>query len=163
MIADHILFTLLRPRVRRHRLTIPNRRFLYSKRTFPGLLSHRNQLWARSASALLIVGSKQTFVPPGKHQPTVSHTHSLDTGAAWANFALQALGAGWHTRAMAGFDIDGARTTLRVPDHCRVEAAIAIGKLGDKSSLPESLQAQEAPIDADRRRRQRWRGSPRQQ
>jgi hypothetical protein len=34
---------------------------------------------------------------------------------------------------------------LNVPDDCRVEAAIAIGRLGDRSCLPENLQAREEP------------------
>jgi nitroreductase len=126
-------------------------RFLYSKRgshswlKFLALLSARNQSWAKNAAALLIVVSKQTFVPPGQQQPVVSRTHSFDTGAAWANLALQASLAGWHTHAMAGFDVDRARTTLNVPDDYRVEAAVAIGRLGDKSSLPEAFRALENP------------------
>jgi nitroreductase len=126
-------------------------RFLYSKRGSPswpkflGLLSERNQSWAQNAAALLVVVSKQTFVPPGQQEPIVSRTHSFDTGAAWANLALQASLAGWHTHAMAGFDVDRTRTELNVPDDYRVEAAIAVGRLGDKSSLPERLQALENP------------------
>ena len=126
-------------------------RFLYSKRDsdswpkFLALLSERNQSWAKNAAALLVVVSKQTFVPPGQQEPIVSRTHSFDTGAAWANLALQASLAGWHTHAMAGFDVDRARTVLNVPDDCRVEAAIAIGRLGDRSCLPEDLQAREKP------------------
>ena len=34
-----------------------------------------------------------------------------------------------------------------MPDGYRVEAAIAIGKRGDKSLLPESLQAREVQSD----------------
>jgi hypothetical protein len=46
---------------------------------------------------------------------------------------------------MVGFDIPRAAIELGVPDEYRVEAAIAIGRQGDKSTLPEPLQAREAP------------------
>jgi nitroreductase len=151
-IADHTLLTLLE--AARWAPSSHNSqpwRFLYSKRgshswpKFLALLSERNQSWAKNAAALLIVVSKQTFVPPGQQQAIVSRTHSFDTGAAWANLALQASLAGWHTHAMAGFDFDRARTELNVPDDYRVEAAVAIGRLGHKSSLPEPLRAREEP------------------
>jgi len=34
-----------------------------------------------------------------------------------------------------------------VPERFRIEAAIAIGRQGDKATLPEALQAREAPSD----------------
>jgi nitroreductase len=151
-IADHVLLTLFEAaRWAPSSYNSQPWRFLYSKRgsdswpKFLDLLSERNQSWANNAAALVVVVSKQTFVPPGQQQPIVSRTHSFDTGAAWANLALQASLAGWHTHAMAGFDVDRARTALHVPDDFRVEAAIAVGRLGDKSSLPEPLRAMENP------------------
>jgi nitroreductase len=125
-------------------------RFLYAKRgskpwpTFLGLLSQRNQSWATNASVLIVAASKRTFAPPGREEAP-SYSHSFDAGAAWANLALQATMAGWHAHAMAGFDVERARTDLNVPDDHRVEAFIAVGKRVDKSSLPEALQAMEVP------------------
>ena len=52
---------------------------------------------------------------------------------------------GWHVHGVAGFDHDRARIHLRVPVGFTVEAAYAIGRLGDKSRLPEALQARENP------------------
>jgi hypothetical protein len=46
---------------------------------------------------------------------------------------------------MTGFDIPRAAVELNVPDDYRVEAAIAIGRVGDKSILPESIRAREQP------------------
>jgi hypothetical protein len=46
---------------------------------------------------------------------------------------------------MVGFDRDRAFSSLNVPAGYRVEAAIAIGKLGPKTLLPEALAAREAP------------------
>jgi hypothetical protein len=48
---------------------------------------------------------------------------------------------------MVGFDKERAATELGVPDEYRVECAIAIGRQGDKSILPEALQAREVPTD----------------
>ena len=38
-----------------------------------------------------------------------------------------------------------ARAALHVPEDCRVEAAVAIGRLGPKTLLPEMLQARAFP------------------
>ena len=46
---------------------------------------------------------------------------------------------------MTGVDFGRAREELGVPGRFRIEAAAAIGRIGDKSLLPEVLQASEAP------------------
>jgi hypothetical protein len=46
---------------------------------------------------------------------------------------------------MGGFDHDRAAAELNVPDDYRVEIALALGRPGDKSLLPESLAARETP------------------
>ncbi|MNF03128.1 hypothetical protein D3C76_905650 [compost metagenome] len=46
---------------------------------------------------------------------------------------------------MAGFDKALARTELKVPEGYELHAMIAIGKLGDKATLAEALQAREVP------------------
>ena len=126
-------------------------RFLYAKREhsdfakFLGLLVERNQAWAKNASVLTILVSKKTMRPPGADKDVPSRSHSLDAGAAWAYLALQASMSGWHAHAMVGFDYERARTELNVPEDCEVECAIAIGRRGDKSTLPEGFQAVEAP------------------
>ncbi len=126
-------------------------RFLYAKRDTPafakflGLLVEFNQSWAKNASVLIIVLSKKTFAPPGKTEAKPSHSHSFDAGAAWGYLALQAARSGYAAHAMAGFDIPRAAVELNVPDDYRIEAAVAIGRLGDKSILPESIRAREQP------------------
>jgi nitroreductase len=126
-------------------------RFVYARRGTPqwesllGLLNDFNRSWAEKASVLFIVLSKTTFTPPGAAAPVPAVSHSFDTGSAWAYLALQASLSGWHAHAMVGFDKDRARTELGVPADFSVEAAVAIGKLGDKSILPEGLQAREVP------------------
>ncbi len=126
-------------------------RFLYALRDtahwerFLGLLVAFNQSWAKDASALVVLVSNSTMRPPGAEKDVPSHSHSLDAGAAAANFALQASRMGWHVHGMVGFDMDRAFAELNVPQGYRVEAAYAVGRIGDKSRLPEALQAREAP------------------
>lgn len=125
-------------------------RFVFARRgtshwdTLLGILNDFNRSWAQNASALIIAISKETFTgPDGKEAPAVAHT--FDTGAAWGFLALQASLSGWATHAMIGIDKEKARTVLGIPAGHTVEAAIAIGKQGDKAMLAESLQAREMP------------------
>jgi nitroreductase len=124
-------------------------RFIFARRDtehWPrllGLLTESNQRWAKNASALVILVSKTTVLSNGAEVP--SWSHSLDAGAAWCSLALQAHLSGWAAHGMVGFDRERAVAELGVPDGYRVEAAIAIGRRGDRSLLPESLQAREQP------------------
>lgn len=126
-------------------------RFLFALRDTPNwqrylnLLGEFNRGWAQHASALVVVLSKTTFAPPGSTEEKPALSHSFDTGSAWGFLALQASLAGWHTHGMAGFDRELARTELKVPADHEIHAIIAIGKLGDKAILSESLQAREVP------------------
>jgi nitroreductase len=112
---------------------------------FLAFLIEFNQSWAKNAGALIIGISKKTFLPPGKTEPIVSRSHSLDTGAAWGYFALQAQKLGYSAHGMAGFDIERTAKELNVPDDYNVELAIAVGTPGDKTLLPDYLQAREIP------------------
>ena len=126
-------------------------RFIYAKQgtdnwpRFVGLLSEFNRAWAQNASALVVLLSKTHFVPPGKSQAIPATTHAFDAGAAWANLALQASLAGWHTHAVGGYDKEKAREVLAVPADYELQSAIVIGKRGDKSLLSPSLQEREQP------------------
>lgn len=126
-------------------------RFVYAHREgadwerFVGLLLPFNQMWARHASVLIYILSDTLIQLPRDSKQTVSHSHSFDAGAAWAMMALQAFRLGLRTHGMTGVDFDRARVELCVPDQFRIEAAIAIGRPGDKSKLPPELQAREAP------------------
>jgi nitroreductase len=128
-------------------------RFIYARRNtehWPrllGLLTESNQLWARNASVLIILVSKMTVLPRGAEKEVPSWSHSFDAGAAWCSLALQAQRSGWAAHGMVGFDKERAASELGVPNGYRVEAAIAIGKRGDKSLLPEPLKAREQPND----------------
>ncbi|WP_419729489.1 nitroreductase family protein [Lichenicola sp.] len=126
-------------------------RFVYALRDTPswdgflGLLNEYNRSWAKQAGALVVLLSKSTLLPPGKDREIPSHSHSLDAGAGWAYLALQASISGWAAHAMVGFDMDTAFAQLQVPQGYRIEAAIAIGRPGDKSLLPAAMQEREVP------------------
>lgn len=110
-----------------------------------GLLLPFNAGWAQHASALVFVLSDKLITAPGSDEAKPAGTASFDAGAAWGSLALQAHLLGLHTHAMAGFDHARATSELGAGDRFKVEAAVAIGRIGDKAALPEGLQAREAP------------------
>ncbi|CAM8659537.1 MULTISPECIES: nitroreductase family protein [Sphingobium] len=128
-------------------------RFLYAHRDsadwsrFLRLLLPFNQAWVQNAGAIVFILSDTLMAAPGSEDYKPSHSHSFDAGAAWALLALQATRLGYHTHGMTGVDFDKARAELAVPERFRIEAAVAIGRQGDKAVLPEALQAREEPSD----------------
>lgn len=126
-------------------------RFVYALRdtahweAFLALLNPFNQSWAKAAGALVVIVSNPKMLPPGAKEWVPSHSHSFDAGAAWAQLALQATKSGWAAHAMVGFDMARAAAELHVPEGWRVEVAVAIGRQGDRSLLPEQMAAREVP------------------
>lgn len=126
-------------------------RFLFATRgdadwdAFLQALLPFNRAWAQHASALVFLVSDQLMDDGKPDGPSESRTASFDAGAAWASFAFQAIRLGLHTRGMAGFDPDHAREALAIPRRFRIEAAIAVGRKADASTLPDNLQGREAP------------------
>jgi len=122
-------------------------RILYARRgtehwqLFLDLLVDGNKVWVKDAAALLLFASKTTFDFNGKTYPT----HSFDTGAAWQNLALQGSLKGYVVHGMQGFDYEGARTALGIPEEFRIEAMAAVGMPGEKEALPEKIQVGETP------------------
>lgn len=110
---------------------------------FLGLLATRNREWAQRASALVAIVSNTRIERRGE----VVHngSHSFDTGAAWANFAHQALLLGWHTHGIGGFDREGARFALAIPDDYAVETIVAIGRQDTLETLHADFHAGEQP------------------
>ncbi|HEX8662254.1 MAG TPA: nitroreductase family protein [Brevundimonas sp.] len=125
-------------------------RFLYAHRggadweRFLGLLIPWNQAWAQSASVLVFILS-DSLVETKSGGVAASHSHSFDAGAAWASMALQATRMGWFAHGMSGVQFERARDELGVPERFRIEAAVAIGRIGDPATLPEKLRAREVP------------------
>lgn len=127
-------------------------RFLYARRgdadweRFLGLLIPWNQSWARSASALVyILSDSLPFTDKNSGEPQPSTTHSFDAGAAWACLALQASLMNYLAHGMSGIQYELARSELRIPERFTLNAACAIGRLGDPAQLDEKLRAREYP------------------
>lgn len=126
-------------------------RFLYGRRDtaawapiFDALVPF-NQSWAQHASALVVAIARTHTLPTDGSEPKPNGSHAFDTGAAWASLAFQATLSGWYAHAMGGFDGARLRANLAVPDSHALLAVIAIGRPGDKSSLPAPLQEREQP------------------
>jgi nitroreductase len=121
--------------------------FLYAHRgdenwdRFLALLVEFNQLWAKDASVLLFAVSDT--LARGGSEPSPNHSHSFDTGSAWALLALQAAHMGYAAHGMTGVDFARAAQELGVPQDHRIEAAIAIGKQAPADRLPEMLRGKE--------------------
>lgn len=109
------------------------------------VLAESNQVWAKTASALVIIFSDMLSRKDDGSEPKPFRSHSFDAGASWAMLAMQAVYSGYYAHGMGGVDFDRAIEVLNVPQGYRAEAAVAIGKLADKSLLPEHLQAREIP------------------
>ncbi len=121
-------------------------RFIYGIKGEPefdtllSLLIPFNEGWAKNAGALIFVASVTSF--DGERQNV---SNSFDAGAAWMSLALQAHSMGLITHGMGGIEREKVPLVLEFSPLLKVEAAIAVGYQGEASSLPEGLQAREAP------------------
>jgi nitroreductase len=107
------------------------------------LLAPRNLRWAAQASALVLILSERKLERRG--EVVDNGSHSFDTGAAWANFAHQALLLGWHTHGIGGFDHAATRERLSIPDELAIEAIVALGRQGDLETLDPEFHDAETP------------------
>jgi nitroreductase len=104
----------------------------------------KNRAWAGGAPLLMFLLARRHFQKTGaenRHAP-------YDAGAAWMALALQARKLGLYAHAMAGFNPDKAYEALGVSrEDYLVMTAIAVGRRGDASGLPEDLRLIESPND----------------
>jgi nitroreductase len=125
-------------------------RFIYGHRgsaAFDAIystLDEGNRRWADKASVLVVIVS-QTHRKGADGEMRPAYTHAFDTGAAWAYLALQATHAGYHAHGMGGIDRAKVMEVLGIPEGFRVEAAVAIGRIAPKETLPEDLMKREVP------------------
>jgi nitroreductase len=102
----------------------------------------KNRAWALRAPMLMFLLTRCRFGRTGKENRHAAH----DAGAAWMALALQARKLGLYAHAMAGFNSDAAYALLAVArEEVDILTAIAVGRLGDPSGLPEDLRAMETP------------------
>jgi nitroreductase len=99
-----------------------------------------NQDWAKTAPVLILSVARKHFSHSGELNRHAWH----DTGAAMANFSLQATALGLHTHSMAGFDHDKAKAAFQIPDDFDTVAVTAAGYLGNPETLPEPLRKGES-------------------
>lgn len=98
-----------------------------------------NKTWAENAPALVMVVAKNNFVY--KNRPNFHAAY--DTGAAAAQFVLQATKEGLSVHQMGGFVADKARATLNIGDAFTPIAMMAVGYKGDPESLAGPLKQRE--------------------
>lgn len=107
-------------------------RFIYARKndqeweTFFKVLVDFNQSWCKDADTLIAVISKKNFT----HNNKPSITASFDTGSAWMSLAIEAHSRGIVAHAMEGFDYEALKKALKIPDSYKIQAMIAVGKLG---------------------------------
>lgn len=122
-------------------------RFVYARRgeqeweTLFNVLVEFNKSWCKNADTLVAAISRKNF----EHNNKPSTTASFDTGSAWMSLALEAHSRNIIAHGMEGFDYEGLKKALNIPDSFKIEAMIAIGKAGNKESLPEALKEKEKP------------------
>jgi nitroreductase len=104
-----------------------------------GCLVEFNVQWARQAPVLILSIASLNFVSTGKPNRHAWH----DVGQATANLELQATALGLFAHPMAGFDIQKARDTFRIPEGHEPVAVIAVGYPGDLGGLAEKLRNRE--------------------
>jgi nitroreductase len=104
-----------------------------------GCLVEKNQTWARHAPVLMLSVATTVFARGGKPNRHALH----DTGQAVADLTVQATALGLYVHQMAGFSVEKARETYRLPEHAEPVAALALGYLGDPATLPQDLRERE--------------------
>lgn len=114
-------------------------RYIYAPRTdkeqfgrLLGLLTPKNQDWAKHAGALAISLGKKTFT----HNGAANRFGVHDTGTAFGQLSLQAVALGLHVHGMGGFDDARTRTEFGIPDDFEILAAFAIGYLDGDGAPP---------------------------
>ncbi|MGC1389922.1 MAG: nitroreductase family protein [Bacteroidales bacterium] len=107
---------------------------------FVGFLSDGNKIWAKNAFALVISMARTKFSHNGKHNRFAFH----DTGMAVNNLLLQALTLDIYVHQMGGYSIEKVKEYFQLGDGIEPVAMMAVGYLGDGSSLtPELLKRDE--------------------
>jgi nitroreductase len=100
-------------------------------------LSRRNQNWAHTA-AVLMLGVAVTVNAKGE-LPLSEYGLALAT----ENLVLQAVDEGLVAHQMGGFNAEAARILFTLPAEAKPIVVIAIGKLGDRETIPDDLRDRE--------------------
>ena len=99
-----------------------------------------NQMWATKAPVLILGTAKTHF----SHDGSENIYAFYDLGAATALLTVQAAALGLVTHQMGGFDHEGLRKALDIPDDYFIGSVTALGYLGVPATLAtERMIAQE--------------------
>ena len=102
------------------------------------LLAAGNQVWARSASVLILAAAETTDASGAPR------SHALyDTGQSVAQLAAQAQAEGLVTHQMGGFDAAGAAEAFALPAGLSPVVVVAVGRHDPQAVLPEPFAARE--------------------
>lgn len=104
------------------------------------MLTPGNQAWAKDAAGLFITVARRDLAAKAQ----VNRTTQYDLGQAVANFTFQATALGLIVHQMAGVDLAQARAHGEIPEGYDPVTAIAFGRPGDSSQLPEDVRRKDA-------------------
>lgn len=100
----------------------------------------RGNSYARSAGALILLAADE-----GPDAKTALYS-AVDTGAALANMAVEAVARSLVVHPMAGFDADAASAAFTIPDEARPLVVVAVGSLGDYATAsPDVVERDSQP------------------
>jgi nitroreductase len=108
----------------------------------------RGNSYAHAAGALILLAADE-----GPDEKTALYS-GVDTGAAMANLAVEAVARSLVVHPMAGFDAEAARAAFAIPDGVRPLVVVAVGSLGDYAAAAEeiverdSLPRERLPLEA---------------
>jgi nitroreductase len=107
---------------------------------FVGFLADGNKIWAGNAYGLVISMARTKFTFSGKHNRFAFH----DTGMAVTNLLLQGMALDVYVHQMGGYSVEKVKEYFKLGDDIEPVAMMALGYLGDGSSLsPELLKRDE--------------------
>lgn len=103
-------------------------------------LTPGNQVWAGHAAGLAITVAQREL----SSKPAPNRTALYDLGQAIAHLTFQATAMGIVVHQMAGLDLDKARAVCGIPEGYDPVTAVAFGRPGDSSALPEDVRRKDA-------------------
>jgi len=105
-------------------------------------LTRGNSGWVPRASVVFVTAAQTAPDADGNGFKDADYALH-DLGQAAAHLTLQARAMGLHAHQFAGYEKDGARAALAVPDHYRLMTGIAVGIRGNPAEVPERDQQRE--------------------
>jgi hypothetical protein len=105
-------------------------------------LDEGNKVWVKSVPVLLLSIGKKVW---SRNNTPYAH-FQYDTGQSVAHLTFEAMNQGLFVHQMAGFDAERAILAFDIPPDHQPLTAIALGYIGDPSTLPEELKERELSL-----------------